>query len=115
MKVYACPDEVPFTEPDYRNYDRDKEAANEAAHRAALKTWLKEAGYTGKHTGETVRFQVADGYAEYMLGDGKKSVLIHLPYCDAYDYRDVGFLPKAEILRRIEADKKFAAIFAKKE
>jgi hypothetical protein len=114
MKVYACPAELPEPETDYKNYDRAKEAAKIEAHKAALKNWLKGSGYTGKRTGETVRFQVADGYAEYMLADGRKSALIHLPYYDGYSYPDVAYLPKKEILRRIEAEKNFAALFAKK-
>lgn len=115
MKVYECPAEIPEIEVDYKNYDREKEEAKEDAHRAQLKAWLKANGYPGKRTGETVRFGVADGYAQYMLAEGKRSVLIHLPYGDAYSYRDVGFLPKAEILKRIEQDKRIRAIFSKKE
>ena len=114
MKVYACPAELPEPETDYKNYDRVKEAAKIDAHKAALKAWLKNAGYTGKRTGETVRFHVADGYAEYMMGDGRKTILIHLPYYDGYSYPDVAYLPKKEILRRMEADKRMAALFANK-
>lgn len=113
MKVYAPPANLPAPEPDYRNYDREKENAKIEAHKAALIRWLKGAGYTGKRTGETVRFGVADGYAEYMLGEGRKSILIHLPYYDGYAYNDVRFLPKAEIIKRIEADKRIAALFKK--
>jgi hypothetical protein len=111
MKVYASP--IPDPKTDYVNFDRDKMIKQENEHRAALKKWLLDSGYTGKRTGETVRFQVADGYAEYMLADGRKSALIHLPYADAYSYPDVRFLPKAEILRRIDAEKNFAKLFSK--
>jgi len=111
MKVYACP--IPAPTPDYANYDRDKENAAIEAHKLRLTSWLKANGYTGKRTGEIVRFPVADGYAEYMLGDGRKSILVHLPYYDGYQYVDVRFLPKAEIIRRIDADKKFTALFTK--
>jgi len=112
MKVYACP--IPAPNPDYANYDREKENAKIEAHKLQVTSWLKTKGYTGKRTGEIVRFQVADGYAEYMLGDGRKSILIHLPYYDGYQYGDVRFLPKAEIIRRIEAEKEFAKLFEKK-
>jgi hypothetical protein len=113
MKVYALPAVLPVPETDYRNYDREKEHAKIEAHKADLVAWLKKGGYTGKRTGETVRFQVADGYAEYMMAEGKKSFLIHLPYYDGYSYNDVAYLPKAEIIRRIEADKRLAALFKK--
>ncbi len=112
MKVYRVPDELPAPKLEFP-FDTEKHLASEEAHKAALKAWLIKSGYKGKHTGEVVRFPVADGYAQYMLADGKKSFLIHLPYCDAYDYRDVQYLPKAEILRRIEVSKKMAALFSK--
>jgi hypothetical protein len=51
-----------------------------------------------------------------MLGDkGRGGILIHLPYGDAWQSRDVQFLPKSEIVRRIEADKKLAKLFTKGE
>jgi hypothetical protein len=113
MKVYALPNEVPAPETDYRNYNREKEVARENEHMRKLAEWLRKAGYTGKRTGEIVRFGVADGYALYMLADGKKSALIHLPYGDAYNYNDVVYLPKKEILRRIDADKAMTKLFAR--
>jgi len=116
MKVYGIPKELPEPKVDYGNYDRDKAIEAENKHREALKGWLKRAGYTGKRTGEVAKFPVADGYAEYMLGEGKgKAVLLHLPYGDGYHYPDVKYLPKAEILRRIDADKRFAEMFKRKE
>lgn len=114
MKVYNLPVEVPFPDPDYQNYDWDAEQRREAEHRAALSAWLRANGWTGKNTGRTVRFGVADGYALYMLaeGPGRKSCLIHLPYGDAYQYRDVEFLPKAEILRRLDQQDTIAKLFS---
>jgi len=114
MKVYALPKELPAPAVDYGNYNREIVARNEGEHQKRLVEWLKKAGFTGKRTGEIVSFQVADGYAQYMLGDGKKSCLIHLTYGDAYSYRDVQFLPKAEVLKRIDAGKRISALFAKK-
>lgn len=114
MKVYSCPKELPAPELDVKNYDWEKQDKAEAAHRKALAKWLKKAGYNGKYTGEIVCFPVADGHAQYMLADGSKSFLIHLPYGDAWQYRDVGFLPKKEIVRRIEAEKNFRALFRRK-
>lgn len=111
MKVYASP--VPYPEPDYRNYDSDKVRKADDEHAEKLRVWLKDNGYTGKHSGEIFRTPMADGYACYMLADGRKSFLIHLPYGDAWNCRDVEFLPKREIIRRIETDKSIAALFAK--
>lgn len=117
MKIYSCPKEVPAPQPDYSHYDAEKEDKAEADHCAALKAWLIKNGHTGQYTGEIYREGVADGYAQYMVGDGKYGFfLIHLPYGDAYNSRDVQFLPKREIIRRLNAEKKFqAAIDAHRE
>lgn len=120
MKVYTCPKQVPAPKPDYANYDSAKEIAAEEQHMADLKAWLVKQGFTGKYTGEIYRTHVADGYAQYMFADvpkgytSPKPFLIHLPYGDAYDSRDVEFLPKKEIIARIEAEKKFRALWNKK-
>ena len=112
MKVYSIPDALPAPKPDYRNYDSAKEQARELQHMRDLKEWLLSAGFDGEMTGEIVRFPVADGYARYMLADGSKSALIHLPYGDGYQYTDAQYLPKAEIVRRIGVDRNLAALFA---
>lgn len=112
MKVYSLPAELPAPKPDYRNYDHDREMRREEEHKQKLKEWLLANGYTGKRTGETVSFGVGDGAAQYMLAEGRQSILIHLPYGDAYQYPDVRFLPKAEIIRRIDGDKKLKSLFA---
>lgn len=113
MKIYSCPDEVPPPVVDYDNYDHAKVDDDEAAHMKALSKWLKTKGYTGKHTGEIYREGVADGYARYMVMDGRSFGLVHLPYGDGYQSRDVQFLPKKEIIRRLGLSKKMAALFAK--
>ena len=112
MKVYACPKELPF-EPDYRNYDFKKVAAQEETHRKALAEWLRKQGYTGKHTGKVLSVPFADGRANYMLADGSKSCLIHLPYGDAWNSPDVQFLPKKEVLRRIAARESLNSLFGR--
>jgi len=114
MKVYACPDEIPAPEIDFKSFDLKKLRADEEQHQARLKAWLIARGYTGKNTGELVSFPVADGYAQYMFADGKSPALIHLPYGDAYQYPHIQYLPKAEILKNIERRKGLAKLFGKK-
>ncbi len=114
MKVFSCPKEVPAPQVDYRNYDHKKVDADEKSHMEQLRLWLRKSGYTGKYTGEVLNVQIADGYARYMMADGSKSCLIHLPYGDAYDSRDVAFLPKKEVIRRIESRKAFASMWTEK-
>ncbi len=105
MKVYDCPKHLPAPQPDWENPNWNALNREEIKHTEDLKQWLKANGYPGKNTGETIHFGVADGHAVYMMAEGKKSCLIHLPYGDGYSYRDVTFLPKAEILRRIKQHK----------
>lgn len=111
MKIYSVPDECPAPNPNYTNYDSAKEIAAEEKHMADLKAWLIKAGYTGKYTGEIYKEHVADGYALYMVMDGPKFGLIHLPYGDGYNSRNVQFLPKKEIIARVEADKRLRELF----
>jgi hypothetical protein len=115
MKVYGIPKEVPFAEPDYRNYNRDVEERREIAHQEALKTWMVDQGCNGERTGEVVRFGVADGYAQYMFADrGRSSYLMLLPYGDAYQYQHVEFLPQAEIIKLLDQEKRMSEIFARR-
>jgi hypothetical protein len=111
MKVYSCPAEVPPPTVDYRNYNAADVQAAEDKHQDDLKNWLISKGYKGPNTGKIVYFPVADGHAHYMFADGSKSFLIHLPYGDGYQYRDVDFLPKKEILKRIKGIEELAALF----
>ncbi len=113
MKVYNVPKEVPAPTVDFKNWDMEKHIKDEDNHIRALTQWLRKNGYTGKNTGKVVRFQVADGYAQYMLAEGRKSVLIHLPYGDAWNYQDIGYLPKRAILDRIKQQEGLAKLFAK--
>lgn len=119
MKVYSAPEELKY-EPDYTNYDPTAFAEAEDMHREALVAWLREAGYTGKKTGAELQIPHADGYARYMFADargtgtGLKSCLIHLPYGDAWDSRDVEFLPQKEVLKRIAQTERVNALFARK-
>lgn len=115
MNVYAVPRDVPFTKPDYTNYDFKAERERENRHIADLKAHLIEMGYTGKHTGKIASFGVGDGYANYMLADGSgvygHSFLIHLPYGDAYHFQYVSKLSKKEIIKKIEQQEGLAALF----
>jgi hypothetical protein len=115
MKVYGLPEELEATIPeiDYVNFDYDAMIESEDIHRESIKQWLLDNGYTGKHTGGILRMPIADGHAEYMLADGNPSILIHLPYGDAWNHPDVTFLPKKEIVKRIQNDEAMRKLFSK--
>lgn len=115
MDVYSLPDEVPFADPDYSNYDHKAEEAREAAHLTSLKDWLVAQGWNGPNTGKEYNSPVADGHARYLFGDGngaKPSILVHLPYGDAWHARDLEHIPEAMIVQRLDAAQRFAALFA---
>ncbi len=115
MKIYSLPDSLPAPVVDYRNYDREAVQAAEDAHIAALKAYLIDMGYTGKHTGDIYSAPIADGFALYMVADAARGAgLIHLPYGDGYQCPNVQHLPKRAIFDRIKSDKNMVSIFAKK-
>lgn len=119
MKIYACPEGFEEPEVDYTNFDMQKMIADENAHKERLAEHLRSVGYTGKHTGGVARFGVADGYAQYMLADGKgqygPSFLIHLGYGDAYSYQGIQHFPKKEIIENIERQQRIASMFGRKD
>lgn len=102
MKIYSCPKDVPPPVLDFSNYNHEKALAEEGAHKVNLEKWLRNNGYNGKYTGKIYSEPVADGSALYMIADGPKSFLIHLPYGDGYTSLNVQYIPKKEIIRRIE-------------
>lgn len=114
MKVYACPADVPAPEIDYSNYDSTKVQRDEENHIKDLTSWLQGNGYDGPNTGRMLSEPVADGHACYLFADGKgarESILVHLPYGDAYQCRNVSFLPEEEVVRRMDASERLRDIF----
>jgi len=81
--VYALPKELPWAEPDYKNYDSCAEQAREDAYAKKLAEWCK-ARKKGAAVGEIIMWGVADGYAQYMVVNEKPLQLFHLPFGDAY-------------------------------
>lgn len=112
MKVYGLPEDVPAPEVDYANFDLKRMQRDEEAHIARLKAWLLEQGYDGPNTGRILSSPIADGHASYMMAEnGSGSFLVHLPYGDAYQDRNVQFLPKEEVVARLDAQDRMRAIF----
>lgn len=120
MKVVSLPKDCPA--PDIDDFFQDgigigiaieKWHAAQDQHKVDLVQTLKDLGYSGKNTGRVLEMPVGDGAALYMLAEGPKSFLVHLPYGDAYHSPDVEFLPKSEVLRRIDSRDNIKAIFSK--
>lgn len=112
MKVYACPDEVPAPETDYKNFNMEVMLRQEAEHQQKLMAWLKDNGFKGKNTGKILRIPHADGSANYMFADGSKCALVLLPYGDAWDSPLASKLTKAEVLKRIASSEALSDILA---
>ncbi len=74
----------------------------------AIKAFAKTNG-KGKYKGETVKFQVADGYAEYIVY--KPTELIHLDVGDGYREMYIERLRAKDITDHIEQQKRWDAIW----
>ena len=108
-KIYDLPDgiEVPSLDvKDIKGYDVK---CNEL--RDKLRKWLKDNGFTGKHSGTCISFPVADGYAEYMVVNLRPVQLIHIPVWDAWQSPHAEYLTAKEITDKIEADIRLAKLF----
>lgn len=74
-----------------------------------------KAGKPGdKYVGEIVQFQVADGYALYMVASMKPLELVHLHVGDAWQFQYVHRLTIKDIKQQIDRSKKLDSIFAKR-
>jgi len=111
-KIYGVPKNVKLPEMDFANFDNQKWLADEAKFKNDLRADIKSKGYTGKHSGEIIKFPVADGYAEYMVLQMRPLMLIHLPIMDAYQFQYVHLLTAKEVNEKIRAQKSLEAFFA---
>lgn len=119
MKVYAVWDDIPAPKYDYKlSWVENDKLTNQ--YLAAIRAKLFRGGWTGPLSGEIYRSQVADGYAQYMFANRpagysgrEKCFLFHLEIGDAWFDRDVEFLPKTEIMKRIREIQKMDEYFKK--
>jgi hypothetical protein len=114
MKIYGMPAELEATIPNFMDLDWKAYDAAIEAHQQTVIAWLRDNGYPGKNTGRIFRTPRADGYANYMVAEGRSTWLMHLPYGDAWHDPDVQFLPKKEILARIDRADRVKSMFAAK-
>lgn len=71
---------------------------------------------TGDLIGETIRFQVADGYALYMIWAHRPFQLVHIDLHDGYQIPEAHArgLRLQDARDMVERDKRFAALWAEK-
>lgn len=106
MKVYSSPLPAPAFNFDTWRKDEDD-------YIEILRGWLRDHGYKHRLTGKVVRFPVADGYAQYMVMDGRS--MVHLPLLDAYQIPDAHArgLRVRDIDALLAADRRMAELFGK--
>jgi hypothetical protein len=108
-KVYRAP----FDAPPFR---RESWREDEARYIADLRDLARNAS---KHelVGEIVSFQVADGFARYMVWSVMPFALVHIDTMDGYQIPEAHArgLRLADIKRMLAYDKRVAALFAEKE
>lgn len=68
---------------------------------ADLREYIAANYKPSKRRGQIVQFQVADGYAQYMVASMRPLVLIHLPLGDGYSFPYVNRLKAEDIEREL--------------
>lgn len=111
-KIYSPPTEIKVPVLDWKNvkqYEKDCETFRED-----LKKYLKDNGYNEEHTGTSINFPFADGYAEYMVMSLNPVQLVHIPVWDAWEYPYVERLTKMDIEEKIKQQISLSKLFPKR-
>jgi hypothetical protein len=111
MKAWGSPVPAPvidFTQP----FEEWQKA--EDAYIQANRDWLKANGKTHRLAGQIIRFPVGDGYAQYMVIDGRS--LMHLEVDDKWQIPEAHSrgLRLSDVEQMIERDKKMDELFGRK-
>ena len=109
--IYSAPKEVKLPKTSYQNLS--EWVTLEKQYKQDLKKHIRKMGYKGKNVGEVVRFQVADGYAEYMVLSMRPLGLIHLDLGDGYQFPQVKLMNAKEVNKQLDIQKKMAELFSK--
>ena len=110
-KVYTVPKEVNLPEIDFSNFNRKEYDQKIENFISELRSHIKKLGYTGKNSGEIIQFQVADGYAQYMVLSMKPLQFIHLEIDDAWTFQYIHLLTAKEVNEKISQQKAFKKLF----
>ena len=98
-KVFTLPKGFEAPELNWEDIEQyDKDCA-ELIER--LRQTFKERN-NNKNVGEIIKFQVADGYAEYMVTSMKPVELIHLPFWDSYQSETAQLMTAKAIQEKID-------------
>ena len=110
-KVFGFPNEITFPEFQWKDQNKYEKDVQEAKDK--LKVFCKENSKC-PDAGKIISFQIADGYAQYMIF--KYSEIIHIPEGDAYQIHDATArgLRKADIVNMLKAEKLMDSLFTPK-
>lgn len=119
-KIYRAPEgfEAPsfndFFSEDGR-YDREADDRLTSAYLDRLATWCRSRS-SDDLVGEVVRFQIADGYAQYMVMSHRPLALIHLDLGDAWHIPEAHArgLNLSDIRSMVDRERRIAELFAAK-
>ena len=114
-KIYNAPKEIKAPEFDFKNFNRTKYQEDCDRFEKELKEFLNKSGYNEEETGKTIRFQVADGYAVYMIASLKPVMLIHLQFDDEYSYEYAHRLTAKDIREKLRQQEALNRMFSKKK
>ncbi len=110
MKIYSGINGVPVPEPDYKNYDFDREEAREEEYIKGIKArCIARNGSKSPYVGKEVGFPCADGYARYVVLSSKE--LVHLAVGDAWDYPYAHRLTFKDIKEKIDRGESIRKLF----
>lgn len=111
-KIYAPPAEIGNAPQFDHKKPYQEHVKNTETYMTAVQEWAKKNG-KGPEAGEPVKFQVADGYAMYVVFSASPVKLIHLPLFDAYQFQYANRLTAADIREEIRRGKMLHAMFSR--
>lgn len=118
--VYSCPAELP--EPRFEDYPLEEYKLGGAyerdlkKHTEALSDWCRSRTPNRRADspiGEVIRWQVADGYAQYMVYTTSPLALIHLDYLDGYEVSEIMLrgLRVSDVKQMIARERRLSELF----
>ena len=110
-KVFTLPHGFDAPEFNWEDIEQYKKDCADLTDR--LKKWCIKRN-DQKSVGEIIKFQVADGYAEYMVASTKPVQLIHLPFWDAYQSETAELMTAKAIQQKIDQAIAWDKLFTKK-
>lgn len=112
-KIFAAPSSIALPNWDHKK-TYEENVAEEKTYLETLKDMLVKRKPTQKLVGEIIKFQVADGYAQYMVASMTPLELVHIPLGDAWDFHYAHRLTKKDVEEKIKNQKALEELFKKK-